>query len=47
MCYVIKKMCYQVPGRFFWFNIFLAAYMAKFTLNSGTTIQAIFFFSFL
>ena len=42
---IIKEMKYQVPERFFWFNIFLAAIMTIRSDNSGTAVQTILFFS--
>jgi hypothetical protein len=42
---VIKKMKCQMPERFLWFNIFLAAIMTIRSNNSGATVQTIPFFS--
>ena len=43
MSNIIKKMCYQVPGRFLRFNILLAANMAKGSVQGSITIQTNFF----
>jgi uncharacterized protein (DUF2461 family) len=45
MCYVIKKMSNHMPESFLRLHIFLAAYMAKFSLHCSAAVQAILFFS--
>ncbi len=46
MCYVIRKMCDQVPEGLLRFNIFLPADMAIPAVNMRITVKAKLFFSF-
>jgi len=43
---VLEEMAYQVPGRFFRMDIFLAADMAILALQLGIAIKAILFLPF-
>ena len=44
---IMKKVADQPPNTFFWLDIFLPAAMTKATIQSGVTIEAYLFFSFL
>ena len=46
MGYILKKMTDEIPHRFLWFNVFLAAAMTEPALNSDTAVKAVPFLSF-